>query len=143
MGIALKAAHAEEIKNLEQQHKDEMKKLQNRVQQLTDALSSTEAQLHKAQAEISRLNEVIRGMERDFEARMLAEKRKHDLEVKQLQDTIAELVARYDEQIAFLTEENRTLSNLVAELQARVDELSRALKASETRVRLRSYLFSQ
>ena len=67
----------------------------------------------------------------------------HDLEVKQLQDTIAELVARYDEQIAFLTEENRTLSNLVAELQARVDELSRALKASETRVRLRSYLFSQ
>jgi len=42
-------------------------------------------------------------------------------------------VARYDEQIAFLTEENRTLSNLVAELQARVDELSRALKASETR----------
>merc|ERR1719162_2495096 len=110
-----------------------MKKLQNRVQQLTDALSSTEAQLHKAQAEISRLNEVIRGMERDFEARMLAEKRKHDLEVKQLQDTIAELVARYDEQIAFLTEENRTLSNLVAELQARVDELSRALKASETR----------
>ena len=66
----------------------------------------------------------------------------HDLEVKQLQDTIAELVARYDEQIAFLTEENRTLSNLVAELQARVDELSRALKASETRVRLRSYLFS-
>merc|ERR1712195_23067 len=131
--IALKAAHAEEIKNLEQQHQDEMKKLQNRVQQLTDALSSTEAQLHKAQAEISRLNEVIRGMERDFEARMLAEKRKHDLEVKQLQDTIAELVARYDEQIAFLTEENRTLSNLVAELQARVDELSRALKASETR----------
>merc|ERR1711865_105530 len=118
--IALKAAHAEEIKNLEQQHQDEMKKLQNRVQQLTDALSSTEAQLHKAQAEISRLNEVIRGMERD-------------LEVKQLQDTIAELVARYDEQIAFLTEENRTLSNLVAELQARVDELSRALKASETR----------
>ena len=76
-----------------------------------------------------------------FEAELLL--LQHDLEVKQLQDTIAELVARYDEQIAFLTEENRTLSNLVAELQARVDELTRALKASELRVRLRSCLFSQ
>ena len=61
---------------MEQQHKDELKKLQARVQQLTDALTSTESQLHKAQAEVNRLNEVIRGMERDFEARMLAEKRK-------------------------------------------------------------------
>eukprot|EP00656_Telonema_subtile_P025762 TRINITY_DN27802_c0_g1_i1.p1 TRINITY_DN27802_c0_g1~~TRINITY_DN27802_c0_g1_i1.p1 ORF type:complete len:472 (+),score=186.16 TRINITY_DN27802_c0_g1_i1:117-1532(+) len=131
---ALKVDHSTELQALVARHQEELSPLQAQIKELQRKLSATETKLAHRDTEVSKLKDLVRTMNEDFDAREAVTQKQHEANIQTMKDSIAELEQSYQLKIDLLTQEKIQLSELLEGLRARVAELEGQLAESGNEV---------